>query len=407
MDRKGGAAKAAYRFHTGLCDHGVDSTLFSQFKTKGGRKVSSFTSFKDVYSAKFRAQYDRWGINSNIQFSPAKIGVDVHKIIPADTDIVFLHWVNSGYLSISDIARIQQPIIWTMHDMWPFTGGCHYDQECGRYVNGCGKCPLLGSDSSQDLSAKIWKKKRALWRNQDITFISPSVWLADCAKNSPITEGKQVKVIKNGVDLDLFFPHPKPFARKVFNLPQDKKLILFSAMSAKTDPRKGFTYLQQTLQNLGDSFKSEVELVILGAYEAQEQFEGVFKCHYPGYLQDDYSLSLIYSAVDVHIAPSLQDNLPNTVVEANACGIPSIAFEIGGFPDLIHHLENGYLAKPFDVQDLSHGLATLLSMDRHEAERVSQYARKLAKREFNLQTQSSKYLELFTQVLSTEAMVAQ
>jgi glycosyltransferase involved in cell wall biosynthesis len=275
------------------------------------------------------------------------------KINSFETDIVHIHWVGDNYLPIQQLAKINAPIIWTLHDMWAFTGGCHYSGECQAYQTGCGNCPQLVVPQPNDISQQIIIQKTQAWSDIPMTMVCPSRWLADCVQNSQILGSKDIKVIPNGIDTTIFKPIDKTSARQAFNLPQDKKLVLFGAFGGTQDPRKGFPFLRDALQLLPE--ESNMELVVFGS-DTPEQLDVDLPVHQIGRLQDNVSMVLLYSACDVFVLPSLQDNLPNTLIESLSCGTPCIAFDTGGISDTIQHQQNGYLAQVKDSHDLAKGI---------------------------------------------------
>ena len=289
----------------------------------------------------------------SVQWLP---NIITHKIAQINPDIINLHRICGGYLQIETLAKFNKPIVWTLHDMWAFTGGCHYSQECARYTKSCGSCPQLDSNRDWDLSRWVWQRKAKAWQDLNLTIVTPSQWLAKCARVSSLFQDLPIKVIPNGIDTTKYKPIAQSLARELLNLPQDKQLVLFGAMNATSDRRKGFHFLQPALQYLSQSgWQEKLEIVIFGASEPINPPNLGFKCHYLGRLNDDISLALAYNASDVMIVPSLEDNLPNTVMEAIACGTPCVTFNIGGMPDMIEHQKNGYLAVPFQIEDLAGG----------------------------------------------------
>ncbi|MEB3292992.1 MAG: glycosyltransferase, partial [Synechococcales bacterium] len=253
-------------------------------------------------------------------------------------------------------------------------------------------CPALGSHQNWDLSRWVWQRKRNLWHNLDLTVITPSQWLARCARESSLLQQARIEVIPYGLDLQRYCPKPQDWVRTLLQLPLDKPLILFVASDATGDRRKGFHLLVAALRSLRQiPWEVEPELVIFGASRPINPPEFGFKSHYLGAFQDDLSLALIYAAANVFVAPSMQDNLPNTVLEALACGLPSVAFRIGGMPDLIDHESTGYLANPFDVEELAKGIAWVLQQEN----RLSQAARQKAEQEYGLTLQADRYRSLF------------
>ena len=286
--------------------------------------------------------------------------------------------------------------------MWPFTGGCHYSGECDRYTQSCGVCPQLHSNQNWDISRWVWQRKNKAWKNLNLTIITPSRWLADCAKNSSLFEDLRIEVIPYGLDTKKYKPLDKQFARNLLGLPVDKQIVFFGAMSATSDRRKGFHLLLPALQKLSQFqvWQDRLELAVFGASQPINPPNFGFRTHYLGRLNDDISLALVYSAADVFVAPSIQDNLPNTVMEALACGTPCVAFKIGGIPDMIEHEQNGYLAQPFDVEELATGIAWVLE-DSERYHKLCDRAREKVEQEFTLEIQASKYLKLYNEILQS------
>jgi glycosyltransferase involved in cell wall biosynthesis len=327
---------------------------------------------------------------------PTLIGRRIAQINP---DVINLHWVSDGFVPIHAIQQFKKPIVWSLHDQWPLTGGCHYDQECGRYQRRCGDCPLLGSKSRYDISYLTLLAKRLFWRNADITIVALSNWLAECARKSSLFYDRRIEIIPNGVDLSRFKPISKDIARNILDLPPQKKLILFGAMNSAKDRRKGFHLLQPALQQLAvQGTERNAEAVIFGARQPDHVPDVGMHIHYTGQLHDEVSLALLYAAADVFVAPSLQDNLPNTVMEALACGTPCVGFNIGGIPDMIEHQQNGYLAQPFETDDLARGIAWVLE-DEERHRRLSQRAREKVVQEFSIERQARAYLKLYEEVV--------
>ena len=315
-------------------------------------------------------------------------------------EIINLHWVCEGFLKIETIAKLKRPVVWTLHDLWAFTGGCHYPSECNRYIETCGCCPHLQSRKERDLSHRVWKRKGKTYRGIDLTVVTPSRWLAGCAKSSSLFGEFRTEVIPNGLDINRFSPVDKLQARDLLNLPPDKHLILFGAIHATGDTRKGFQYLAPALQKLKESgWQDKMEIVIFGSSSHETKDHPAFKTHFLGTLHDDISLSLAYAAADAFIAPSIQENLSNTVMESIACGTPCIAFNIGGMPDMIENRKNGYLAIPFDVEDLARGISWVIE-DPERTFALGHRAREKAEQEFNLTLHAHRYITLFEDLLS-------
>lgn len=408
----GGAARAAYRIHQGMLAANIDSQMLVQNKqgddhtviapkSKVQRGVAAIRPALDQLPLALYRQRDK---TINIYSSGWLSNKTLDKIEQINPDIINLHWICGGFLPIEALGKIKQPIVWTFHDMWAFTGGCHYSGTCDRYQKSCGKCPQLGSDRNWDLSRWNWQRKAKAWQDLNLTIVTPSNWLAKCVQASSLFKDVPVKVIGNGINPQIYQPQPTQLARKILNLPTDKKIILFGAFDSTQDKRKGLKFLLSTLQSLKLMVSAEeVELVIFGASAPQNPVDFGFKTHYVGKLSDDVALSLLYSAADLFVAPSVQDNLPNTILESLFCGTPCAAFAIGGMSDLIDHQENGYLAQAFVPEDLAQGISWILG----DAERYQQLAtasRQKAIAYFGLKQQTKAYLRVFTSLCSKVAI---
>jgi len=405
-DLAGGAGRAAYRLFKGIQETGIDAYMYVLQKDSGDPDVKiSHGRLKNV-AEPLRRRLDQAPVkirypNGRGLFSPAWLPERVrHEIKNSGADIVHIHWIASGFVRIESLEKFDIPIVWTMHDMWPFTGGCHYDDDCGRYRQQCSLCPAIGSDNDRDLARSVFRRKLQHWRNLDLTLVSPSKWLAGCAKESALFGERRVEVIPNGIDSAKFFPVEKSVARKLIQAPQDKKIILFGAMNASSDKRKGYDYLIPAMKRLaGDGWADRACLVIFGAPQGRDSPDFGIPAIYLGELKDDLSMAVVYSAADVFVAPSVQDNLPNTVMEAIACGTPCVAYDIGGIPDMIEHKKTGYLAKHLDSDGLAAGISWILSDDARRNE-ISRECRASFLREYDVNLIARRYISLYKDVLT-------
>ncbi|WP_143288102.1 glycosyltransferase family 4 protein, partial [Calothrix rhizosoleniae] len=337
-----------------------------------------------------------------VQWMPDRVIPMVNQIAP---DIINLHWICAGFMQIETISKLKRPLVWTLHDMWAFTGGCHSTGDCNHYKVSCGSCPQLASKQQKDLSHWIWWRKAKAWKNLKITLISPSNWLATCASSSPLFQDLRIEVIPHGLDTQKYRPIAKECARKILNLPQDKQLILFGSLQTNSDKNKGFQLLQPALKNLSKShWKEKLELCIFGASQPENSPDLGFKTHYLGYFHDDISLAAVYSAADVTIVPSLQESFGQTASESLACGTPVVAFNATGLKDIIDHQSNGYLAKPYESDDLAKGIAWVLENPDRQT-KLSCNAREKVEKEFTLELQAQRYLTLFQEILAQDKSV--
>lgn len=404
-ENEGGAARSAYRLHRGFLSTGAESRMLVQCRKSDDPTILGPKTKVGKGLALLRPELDSLPLvsyrNRTSQiFSPQWVPESHRGVIASiNPDIINLHWVCEGFLKIESIAGLKRPVVWTLHDLWAFTGGCHYPSDCTRYIEACGCCPHLQSRKARDLSHRIWRRKENTYRGIDLTVVTPSGWLAACAKSSSLLGNFRTEVIPNGLDLNRFRPVDKLQARDLLNLPPDKLLILFGAIKATEDMRKGFQYLVPALQKLKESgWQDKVEVVIFGSSSYNTKDHSPFKTHFLGTFHDDISLSLAYAASDAFIAPSIQENLSNTVLESIACGTPCVAFRVGGMPDMIEHRKNGYLANPFEVEDLAHGISWVIE-DPERNRELGRRAREKGEQEFGVELQARRYFSLYEDIL--------
>ena len=402
-DISGGASKAALRLLNGVRGEGIEAEILVNQKSSDHYFVHGPETNISKALNTLRIPLDnlpkllypnRKNTIFHIQWLP---GRNAGRIKKHDPDIVHLHWICRGFINIGTLSRIHRPIIWTLHDMWPFSGGCHYAGTCSGYKTHCGSCPQLGSKKNSDLSYRLLKWKEKHWNRLDLTVIAPSNWLAGCAKKSRLLHDMDIRVIPNGLDLDIYRPHDKLTARKLFGLSEDAFLVLFGALKSTRDERKGFHFLPDALNHVtSHEIDKKIELVVFGASEPAGPPALALKTNYMGYLNDDVSIALLLSACDIFVAPSMEDNLPNTIMEAMACGVPCAAFDTGGIPDMIAHKQNGYLARPYETNDLAMGIKWIIE-DRERWERLSSNARAKVEKEFDIRLVAQQYIEVYRQ----------
>jgi glycosyltransferase involved in cell wall biosynthesis len=404
-DKSGGAARAAFRLHKGLQGIGVDSRMLVQFKSGDDPSVigpaskwaRGFSLLRPTLDSLQLYLYRRRG---PFIFSPAILPDSLPaKVAGLDPDLIHLHWVAGGFLRLETLRRFNRPLMWTLHDSWAFTGGCHLPFDCKRYRQSCGRCPELGSTKDRDLSRKVWERKKKAWQGLNLTVVTPSRWLAECARSSSLFRNFRVEVIPNGLNVERFKLMDKRIVRNFLSLPQDKKLVLFGAMNSTDDRNKGFRLLVQALRKVGQNgWSDEAELMVFGSSEPANPPHFGLKAHYMGRLHDDISLAMLYAAADVFVLPSIQENLPNTIMEALACGTPIVSFDVGGIPEMVEHQKNGYLAMAFDADELARGIGWVLE-DPDRSIGLGKAAREKAVKEYALEVQSKRYLALYEEIL--------
>lgn len=364
----GGAGVAATRLHRALNKHGVFARLLVDqlsSQEEGVVGISASPALKRKYWIRFAAErlyffpYER-DRSVRFAFSPARIGVDLsnHPLVK-QAEVIHLNWVNFGFQSIHTLEKLLElgkPVVWTLHDMWTFTGGCHYSRGCDNFSTHCQYCSFLRKPDRYDLSFQIFEQKKRLFERYPITLVCPSEWLADLARQSTLAKNMRVEVIPYAIDSTVFKPHDKMETRNKLGLPSGKKLVLFGSANIR-DPRKGFSYLREALEVVKDL---DLEIVTFGK-SAPEAFDGLgVPFHNLGILDSETKIAAAYSAADVMVVPSLEDNLPNTVMESMSCGTPVVGFRTGGIPDMIDHEINGFVAELKSADALAEGIRWVL-----------------------------------------------
>lgn len=407
-DGNGGAARGAYWLHQALRQAGVDSWMLVAEKVTDDPTVigSKGITGKQKILNGIRQTVEYWPLKRYSQkkaefFSPAIYPSQIVKQVKAiNPDIINLHWVGMGFLKPEYLKQFDRPLVWTLRDMWSFTGGCSYAGECTRYQQQCGECPVLGSSQANDLSRQVWKRKQKSWQALNLTLAPISHWLASCAQQSSLLQGYGVNVIPNAVDTERYRPLEKAVARQILNLPADKKLILFGALSPMADQRKGFRHLAAALKHLSvhGPNSSQLVAVIFGANAPQKPLDLGLPTLFLGQLHDDTMLALAYSAADVMVVPSVQEAFGKTAIEAMACGTPVVSFDSTGLKDIVLHLENGYRAQCFNAEDLAQGIQWVLETPQRW-EQLSCRARETVEESFTFALQAEKYQQLYSQLL--------
>lgn len=397
----GGAAIACSRIARALRGEGVDASMIVRNAEKRGEEVIPVGGRLQKEWCFLRERATIWAANG---FSKDRIfyvdiansGIDITKTDAfRRADIIHLHWINQGYISLAGLKKIAgsgKPVVWTMHDMWPFTGICHHADSCTRYVTGCHDCPLLPGRFGIDLARKTFDSKLAALEGCDITFAGCSEWLAGLCRKSRIAQGRKVVSIPNPIDTGVYAPMDKADIRKKLRLPADKKLILFCSVKT-TDVRKGMHYFQESCRILKESSREDIEVIILGMNGEALGATLPLPSHALGYVGEGSSLAEFYNAADVFVTPSLQENLPNTIMEALSCGVPCVGFDIGGIPEMIDHKSNGYVAEYKSAEDLARGIEWVLDPARYPQLCVSARSKVLCS--YSEKVVARQYISLF------------
>ena len=398
-ERTGGAAVAANRLMEALNNNGVKAKMLVRDKETDHLTVAGLPS---SWRQQWNFLWERFVIWLHLHFrrehlfevDMANAGSDITQLPEFhEADVIHLHWINQGMLSLKGIRKILasgKPVVWTMHDIWPATAVCHYSRGCEQYQSQCNECPLLPGDS---LARQVWNRKVKMLSGQRITYVCCSEWLAGEARKSALLKDQRIVSIPNAIDTRQFHPQDRQQARQTLKLPVDRRVILFVSQRV-TDPRKGISYFVEAVSCLVQQhpeMKDNTGIAILGGH-AEEIVSQLALPSYPlGYVSNPSRIVSVYNAADVFVLPSLEDNLPNTIMEAMACGVPCVGFHVGGIPEMIRHQVNGYVAKERDAADLAQGIRYVLADADYES--LSSECLHHVAQKYSQQSVANRYIE--------------
>jgi len=404
-ERTGGAAVAASRLMEALCNYGVKAKMLVRDKETQSLTVSALPGQR---RSQCHFLWERFVIWLHLHFRRqhlfdidiANAGTDITRLPEfQEADVIHLHWVNQGMLSLKNIRKILEsgkPVVWTMHDIWPATAICHLTLDCRHFENQCQQCRLLpGGGSVNDLAAQVWQRKQRMLSGRHIHFVACSQWLAEEARHSALLQGQIVTSIPNPIDTHFYRPHDKQEARQLLGLPAEGPVVLFASQRV-TNQYKGMNYLIAACQQLAaqhPKLRATMTVAILGGHAEEIVGQMPFRTHALGYVNDEQRIVAVYNAADVFVLPSLSENLPNTIMEAMACGVPSVAFRVGGIPEEIDHRQNGYVANYQDSDDLAQGIWwTLFEADQ---ESLRKACLQKVSHCYSQQSVANRYFELY------------
>lgn len=403
-ERTGGAAVAASRLFKALKKQGVTVSMLVRDKQSRNEHV---ISLNNTILNRFRFIWERLVIfvcnlfskNNLFQISIANTGINIvnHELVK-QADIIHLHWINQGMLSLNDIKWLinsGKPVVWTLHDMWPSTAICHYSGICKQYETKCKSCPKLAEIHLWNLERMIFNRKKRIGL-QYINFVGCSNWITNVCRASSLLSASSFTSIPNPIDTNVFKPKDKILLREKKSLPKDKFLLLFAAAKL-SDERKGLSYLIEAC-NILESKGYDLEILLMGTISNDFQKLFPFKVRTLGYLSLENDISDIYSLSDIFVTPSLEDNLPNTIMESMACGTPCVGFEIGGIPEMIDHKKNGYVAKYKSAEDLAEGIRWIL--DNPDREGISTACVDKVNSCYSEDIVAQKYIALYERLLA-------
>lgn len=405
-DGGAGAGRAAYRIHTSLRDKGVESALLVSEKrtldptVKCVSKTAPGRFFAHVFEYMEARVARRLARDSSVFLSPARYAHfnPTRSREVRQADIVATYWTNGAFMRPEGLAGLRQPIVWRLSDTWPFTGGCHYPGHCKGFEEHCGGCPQLASPGETDCSASLVRRKISAWKDIDLTIVAPSRWMAKLARASTLFSGRRIEVIPTGVDLSLYCPGDREAARKRWNIPQDRLVILFGAVSPLDDKRKGYGELLDALKIIACKPQGKRIMAVIFGSDSPLPSGLPIDAISIGRLHDDQSLIDAYNSADLVVVPSLEDNLPNVGLEAIACGTPVAAFDVCGMPDIVCDGWNGCLVPADQAGELGEMIAKVLDDPQGLLEMRSN-ARQHAEERFSLEEQAGAYIRLYEDLI--------
>ena len=412
-ERIGGAAIAAGRLVEALKNNGIKAKMLVREKQTDRLSVIELKRnwwrvWQFIWERILIWKENRFKKHNLFAVDIANTGTDI-TVLPEfqAADIIHLHWINQGMLSLNDIRKILlsgKPVVWTMHDMWPCTGICHHARECDKYHQECHHCPYIyKGGGKKDLSNQVFKKKKEIYQSAPVTFATCSRWLKERAGQSALLNGHTIVDIPNPISTGLFKPQNSLAARNKMELPTDKKLILFGSVKV-TDKRKGIDYFVESCKLLAEmhpELKEELGVVVYGKNSEQLKPLIPFQVYALDYISNEKDLVNIYNAVDLYVTPSLEENLPTTIMEAMACGVPCVGFNVGGIPEMIDHLHNGYVAEYKSAEDLANGIIWTLSESEYQS--LSEEACRKAVSNYSESIVAKKYIDIYNKITGDHA----
>ena len=396
-DIGGGAAIAGYRLHKGLLEKNINSKL-----------LVGHAQIQDPKIAQVKRKYR---LENGIYRLTSKIGLNYINLISSfdiakhpfvqEADILNFHNLHTGYFNYLSIAKLtrSKPAVYTLHDMWSFTGHCAYSYDCSKWMSGCGKCPYpnIYVSVKRDSSHLEWKLKNWIYQQSNLAIVTPSSWLYKLAQSSMLNQ-LPIHYVPYGIDTNIYKPLDRQHCRSILEIPKDKKVLLFAAQSIN-DKRKGSDIVFQALHKLPTSLRSDTILLTFGTGEESIESQVGIPVLHLGFISSEILKPIAFSASDLFLFPTRADNLPLVLQESMSCGVPMVSCDVGGVSDLVRHGVTGYLAKSNNIEDFINGIATILSDDQLR-ENMSINCRKIAILEYSMELQAQKYIDIYDALIN-------
>ncbi len=411
LDAQGGAAVAARRLYTALSRQpGVTSLMGVMEKKSDASNIYVLTRNRSRIKQKLLDKCSnallKWAHPNGSTFFSAYLfpGHVARAIYDLRPDIIHLHWISNNFISpltLERVAALNRPVVWTLHDTWPLTGGCHYFGSCRQWLEKCAHCPVLQRHFPYNLARLLWESKSGAYARLKPVIVALNSHFCNISKQSALLRPYRVEMLPNPIDAAVFRPVPTRLARQLLGLVPETRYILFGACSATIDHNKGYDLLAAALNALPAASREKTCCLIFGASHGESSPPLPLPTRFLGVLHDEISLALAYSAADVFVCPSREENLPNTIMEALACGTPVAAFAVGGIPDMIDHRVNGMLAAPHDPHELAEGIAYILARDDRRRH-MGKAAREKVLQQYDMPVVARKYVSLYEDLLNSQ-----
>jgi Glycosyltransferase len=403
-DRLGGAGRSAYRIHESLRRMGLRSRMLVHRKSTRDDDVQLISS-PNVRYFDLASYHTFERLSLQYLFYPSSFLLVNHPWFK-EADVIQIFNTHENYFAHTALPLIsrRRPTVWRLSDMWSLTGHCTHSLDCERWMTGCGSCPLLSDYPALrwDTTAMLWKLKKWVYARSHLDIVAPSKWIADLARRSPLLGNFPVHHIPNGIDTTVFAPQDQSEARRTLGIDESRKVILFSSHQI-LNRQKGGDLMVDALGRLALSYDREkILLLVVGKGAEEWKVDVPFAVMRMGHVSEDKTMAAVYSAADIFVLPTLADTFPNAVLESMSCGTPPITFAVGGCPELVRHMETGYLAQYKDPVDLAKGMSLLLDDDELRS-RLRQRGLEVVQSEYQRDLEAKRFKSLYEDIYNERA----
>lgn len=407
-DYKGGASRAVKRIHNCLLKSGIDlylkvnlSNLSNDNRNIIGPK-NIFVKYKNILKAAIGSRLGLLFRNDNFTIHSLSILPSNYSnfINSSDYDLINLHWVCGEMMSINDIGRIKKPIVWTLHDMWPFCGAEHFTFDDRWKTGYYSDNNISRKKIFFDLNKFVWERKVKFWK-KSMFIVGVSNWISHCAKESVLMRNFPVTTISNTLDTNFWKPEDQNTSRKYFNLPERIKILGYGSLGYRNSSLKGKDLFLSSLKKIKFNKEKFAIFVIGDGNDFVEELRGIKIFKIPR-IDDDNKMKKFYNAVDFVVIPSRLEFFGQTASEAISCGKPVVCFDTTGLKDIILNKSNGLIIDPFNIDKLAEGIDFFLELSAFNSKEFCENSRKIALEKFSYKVISKKYIQLYSQIINSK-----